>query len=134
MIQFTVPGNPVGKGRPRLSKWGVYTPKETVQYEKLVLLSYLGSQCRAYMDSKEPLQMSLQIYMSIPKSATKKQHQDAMSGVLKPVKRPDIDNIAKCIMDALNGNAYHDDNQIIEIHCCKAYSDEPRVCVNISLA
>ena len=38
---FTIPGQPVAKGRPRVGKWGAYTPEKTVNYENLVQFSFL---------------------------------------------------------------------------------------------
>ena len=52
-------------------------------------------------------------------------------GTLYPIVKPDIDNVAKAILDALNGVVYKDDNQIVELHIKKLYSDEPRVIVKI---
>jgi Holliday junction resolvase RusA-like endonuclease len=48
---------------------------------------------------------------------------------MKPTTKPDTDNIAKICLDALNGIAYHDDAQIVELQVSKLYSDEPRVVV-----
>ena len=45
----------------------------------------------------------------------------------KPVKKPDVDNILKIVMDGLNGIAYPDDKQITDAHVKKRYSSEPRV-------
>ena len=47
--------------------------------------------------------------------------------VLRPIKKPDMDNVVKVIADSLNGVAYRDDTQIVDQMCRKFYSDEPRV-------
>lgn len=52
--------------------------------------------------------------------------------VIRPTKKPDMDNIIKIIADALNGIAYYDDSQIVDTAVRKFYSDEPRVVVKIS--
>lgn len=49
-----------------------------------------------------------------------------------PTKKPDSDNIAKIICDSLNGIAYHDDSQIVELYICKSYSENPKVIVTIA--
>lgn len=55
-----------------------------------------------------------------------------LQGKILPTKKPDCDNIAKIICDALNGVAYDDDKQIVALKVTKIYSDEPRVIVWIS--
>ncbi|EGT3840206.1 RusA family crossover junction endodeoxyribonuclease, partial [Clostridioides difficile] len=47
--------------------------------------------------------------------------------VLRPNKKPDIDNVVKIIADSLNEIAYKDDTQIVEVVASKYYSDKPRV-------
>lgn len=38
-----------------------------------------------------------------------------LSGELLPTKKPDIDNIVKAVLDALNEVAYRDDTQVVEL-------------------
>ncbi len=80
----------------------------------------------------EPLQMIISAYYEIPKSTTKKKRAEIMDGKLYPTKKPDADNIAKVICDALNKIAYKDDTQIIDLTVRKLYSaDLPKVVVEI---
>jgi Holliday junction resolvase RusA-like endonuclease len=44
--------------------------------------------------------------------------------------RPDIDNYAKAILDALNGVMWADDGQIVQLTASKSYG-EPRVEIEI---
>lgn len=48
-------------------------------------------------------------------------------GKYRPVTRPDVDNYAKGVLDALSGIVYTDDNIIVDLHVSKHYSDEPRI-------
>jgi len=50
-----------------------------------------------------------------------------LMGFARPKKKPDCDNIAKIICDALNGIVYHDDSQVVDLEIRKYYSDEPKV-------
>lgn len=50
-----------------------------------------------------------------------------LNGELLPAKKPDIDNIAKAVLDALNSVAYRDDTQIVELQIRKQYSEKPRL-------
>ena len=47
-----------------------------------------------------------------------------------PTKKPDADNIAKVVCDALNGLAYKDDAQVIDLTVHKRFGD-PKVIVKI---
>lgn len=75
--------------------------------------------------------MFITAYYGIPKSTSKKKYELMMNGDVLPRKKPDLDNVAKIIMDALNGLAYEDDKDIVELQITKEYSDEPRVVIEI---
>lgn len=127
-MKFTIHGNPTGKGRPRVTKWGTHTPEKTVLYENLVKLSY-QEQCNEY--TCEPLIAVLSVFYGIPKSTPKKYIKPMLNGEIRPCKKPDLDNICKIIFDALNQIAYKDDSQIIEVHASKWYAENPRVEVEL---
>lgn len=116
MITFFVDGAPKGKGRPRFSRGRAYTPRETVEYEKHIASHYDGDML------SEPLFVDITAYFSIPKSYTKNQKKAIKNGDLTPTKKPDCDNIAKVVLDALNGVAYEDDRQVIDLTVAKKYS------------
>lgn len=128
MIKFTVPGEPKGKGRPIVTKHGTYTPETTVNYENWVKICF--QEARQQMLTGQ-LNAELKCFYSIPKSFTKKKREDASNCILRPTKKPDIDNICKIIFDSLNGLAYADDKDIVSCKVDKYYSDNPRVEVEI---
>jgi Holliday junction resolvase RusA-like endonuclease len=135
MIQFTVYGTPVGKGRPKFSTFNghatAYTPAKTVNYENLVKLSY-QQQCGGKMYEKDvPLAIDIMAHFPIPKSVSKKKADMMRAGTIRPTKKPDLDNCIKSICDALNGIAYYDDAQIVEVTMWKFYSDEPKAEITI---
>ena len=102
---------PIPKARPRLGKYGTYTPKTTVDYEKAVQLAY-QKQFKNEKPFDNPVQMEVTFYFQVPKSYTKK-HRLEFARENKPhTKRPDLDNLVKAVTDALNGLAYKDDSQI----------------------
>lgn len=137
-VSFTVLGEPQGKGRPRFSKVGnyvkTYTPDKTVAYENLVKLEY-ESQCRGkkFADD-ERLDMRIFAYYGVPNSASKKKKAMMLDGIIRPSKKPDMDNVVKVIADSLNNVAYKDDTQIVDAMVRKFYSDTPRVKVVIQTA
>lgn len=126
-LQFEVQGEPKAKARPRVTRSGIaYTPKNTILYENLVRTSFQQS----YPDHV-PLDCEMQAiitaYFSIPKSVSNKKRELMSFGLINPTKKPDLDNIAKAILDSLNGIAYKDDSQIVSLLISKKYSDRPRV-------
>jgi Holliday junction resolvase RusA-like endonuclease len=127
---FTVDGAPQGKARPRVTMHGTYTPAKTKQYESAVQLAYM-TQCHGAMFPDFPLQVVIDAYFPIPKSASKRKQQEMRDDIIRPKVKPDLDNIAKAICDALNGEAWHDDAQIVNLYVRKWYSDKPRVDVQI---
>ena len=123
---FIIPGEPVAKARPRVTKNGAFTPDKTKNYETLVKELYF------YEHGKKPmlegmLSIEISAYFAIPKSANGSKKKAMIDGKVRPVKRPDIDNVIKSITDALNNIAYNDDSQIVSVLAEKYYSDKPRV-------
>lgn len=124
MIEFTVYGTPKGKARPRFvrTKAGVrtYTPKQTETYQNSILEAYLDS-CKG-TKLNGPIWARINVYFAIPKSTPKK----ARSGMEWYDKKPDVDNLVKSVLDALNKHAYDDDKQIVALMVNKRYG-EPRI-------
>lgn len=123
--KFTVDGPPVGKGRPRVTKNGTYTPKKTKQYEKNVRACYDGPFFTG------PLSITITAYFQIQKSGSKQLKLDKVKGLIRPTIKPDYDNIGKAICDSLNEIAWKDDSQIVEAIIRKYYSDTARVEIEI---
>lgn len=131
--RFTVQGEPKGKGRPRfIPQTGrAITPKDTANYETLVRMEYMA-QCQGFKFPDDAmLDMRIMAYYSIPKSASKKNRERMKTRLLRPTKKPDMDNVVKIVADSLNQVAYRDDTQIVDCQCRKFYSDNPRVEVTI---
>ena len=134
-VEFSVLGPPKGKGRPRVTRQGfAFTPKDTVEYENLVRLEY-RMQCNDYyFPDNMPLDVRIMVYYPITKSTSKKNRLLMLNKELRPVKKPDLDNIAKIICDSLNGIAFHDDSAVSDLMVRKFYSDNPRTVITIQEA
>ena len=131
IVKFTVPGEPVGKGRPRFTRSGhTYTPDKTRDYEEAVRWSYRSASQQCI--ESEAVGVLIYAYYKIPKSASKADREKMLKGDIRPKKKPDIDNISKAVLDALNGLAYKDGAQIVYLCVTKSYSDEPRVDVTLN--
>lgn len=114
-MDFLVYGKPQGKQRPRFSRLSrtVYTPTKTAKYERQIAVAYIeaGGKC---IPEDCYVSVTVHAFFPIPTSYTKKKKQECADGVRRPDKKPDMDNIIKCVLDALNGKAYVDDKQVVE--------------------
>lgn len=134
-IKFTVPGQPVAKGRPRASRTAtgvrMRTPEKTAAYERKVKAFAIN----AMLGGKPvagPVRLKVSIVVPIPASWSRVRKERARTGEICATKKPDADNVLKAIKDAMNGVVYADDAQVIEIQLSKAYGDEPRVEVAVA--
>lgn len=133
-IVFTVLGEPVGKARQRVTRFGTYTPAATVLYENLIKTEY-RRQCRDHrFDDKQPLRMEIRAEYLIPATASKVKRAAMLRGEIRPMKKPDWDNVGKVVSDALNKLAYRDDTQIVDCTVRKFYSDRPKITVSLDAA
>ena len=131
---FEVLGQPMGKQRPKFTTMGryvkVYTPQQTINYETQIKLSY-QQQCKEYF-GKEPIKVHIKAYFKIPKSYSFKKKLQCIDGKIRPTTKPDVDNVAKAVLDALqNGVAFENDTQVVELSIEKWYSIEPRLLISI---
>ena len=133
MIYFTVMGKPQGKERPRFDSRRkiTYTPTKTKNYETLVRTSY-RTQCKNEIPLAGAISAEIVAYFPIPKSAKKAEREEMQAGTRKPTTKPDMDNIIKAILDALNGYAYKDDAAVVKVIAEKRYSTTPRVTVKLT--
>ena len=129
-ISFTIYAPVQGKARPRFTKTGhVYMDPKTKEYERLVRDTYLASGGQKF-DGAVRMEMTCR-YM-VPKSASNTKKANMLARKIVPQTKPDADNIAKIIMDALNGAAYEDDKNVTSLHIEKIYGMESSVTVTIS--
>ena len=75
--------------------------------------------------------MSIRFYRKIQKSLTKKEWELRMTGVHRPIVKPDLDNYTKSILDALNGLIWDDDAKIVHMELDKFYSEQPRIEIEV---
>lgn len=131
-IKFTVPGQPVAKGRPKVARRGkhvtMYTPEKTANYEGLV--AHSAAFAMAGKDLiKGAVSVDLDIRLQIPASWSKKKQQQAADGLIAATKKPDADNVEKGIFDGMNGVVWIDDVQVVQVSKRKRYAATPGVVV-----
>lgn len=130
---FLIPGEPKGKARPRVNTFThrAYTPEDTKQYERTVQYSYLNAYPSGQRFHIGPCTVMITAFYFPPVSWPRWKRQKALSGEIMPEKKPDCDNIAKAVLDALNGIAYKDDSQVVKLIVDKRYAEQGHVTVRI---
>lgn len=111
-IKFDI--KPMAKGRPRFSGHA-YTPKETRLYEQKIRAIALESGVEA-LDGDLGVRLIF-VYTATKKVANRLQRHE----VVYKESRPDIDNLCKGVLDALNGVLYQDDSRIVNLSAVKVY-------------
>ena len=118
--KFTVYGDPRGKGRPRFTMKGhAFTDALTVEYEGRVKNAWKSE--NFYCIEEQPTTIIINAFFRVPVSLSKKKRESLFGAAY--MHKPDCDNIAKIILDALNGIAYQDDRQINCLLIHKKYVD-----------
>jgi len=122
-VKFTVPGDPVAKGRPRVvtnanGDTRTYTPTKTVNAEARILQAWADAG-QPQIAGDVPIVIWVYFYLRKPKSAPKKR--------VYPHYKPDLDNLLKLVLDALTGWMWVDDKQIVNIATYKRYDVNPRI-------
>lgn len=129
-ITFEIAGLARGKARPRFRSTGkfvtTYTDKDTATWENYVRLSFINSGGEKLNGN---LSVLIQSYFTVPKSVSKKKRAELMNAPFP--HKPDCDNLAKSILDALNGIAFDDDMQVIMLTVTKFYSETAKTVVTI---
>ena len=136
-IMFTIYGEPVAKGRPRFSTRGkfpvAYTPEKTKAYEFEV-----GMMALAAMGGSKPLEGALEAFIyvtfAVPESYSKKRLEACLNGSEKHTKKPDLDNVVKCVIDGMDKIVFDNDSQITSIHATKVYGEVSKVEVMVRQA
>lgn len=131
-MRYVINMEPMASPRPRFSGRGgfvkSYMPKEYTNWKKQFLLAWSLYQAEKF-EQGQALSVKIIFYIKPPASFSKvkKNHPLLESEVIPVIKKPDIDNLQKSVLDALNGYAWHDDNQISDIYARKLYSLKPRI-------
>lgn len=137
-IYFVVDGRVQPKQRPKVfrnkysGKSHGVTPEKTREYEEQVRGAYIDACDGKPKKFEGAVEMVVNVYVQIPKSAPKKKIDDMITGNIRPiVKNGDVDNLFKAISDALNGLAYEDDSQVVSAKIRKFYARE--ACAEVTI-
>ena len=129
-----IPGEPQPKHRHRSTQMGrfikQYPDPRTVSWENRI--AWFAWNARANKEGNDynsspmltgPIEIELYFFFIKPKS-TPDYH------ILKTTK-PDIDNLTKCVMDALEGTLYLKDSEIVKATSIKLFGAEPFTLIKI---
>ncbi len=138
-LEFIIPGECVPKGRPKFSTSGkfvkAYTPEKTENYEnfvKMCCVSAMNENGIKAFEKGKPLYVTIKIHKQTPSSVSNKKLKAMLEGKISPTTKPDLDNCAKSILDALNKIAFADDAQIVSLNITKIYDEEAYTYVKIT--
>ncbi len=120
VIDITIPIKPVPKARPRFAGHQVFTPSKTHAAENTIAVLVLNKMKLSGMQmiATGPVKVTAEFFF---KTAEKRKHETAKSS------RPDVDNLGKTVLDALNGVAFKDDGQVSEFNCSKRYAEQDSI-------
>ncbi|ANU13484.1 RusA family crossover junction endodeoxyribonuclease [Planococcus halocryophilus] len=134
-ISFEIMGDPVAQGRPRAGKsfsgkTVLYDPAKSRDFKQYVKV--VASQYKPKELITGPIHLELTFYQPTPKKYHTKPKQALIeAGLLLPVTKPDVDNLAKGVKDGLTKIIWQDDSQVVSMMVRKLYSMTPRVEVNV---
>lgn len=129
---FEIKEKAIGKGRPRYSSrtGRVYTPEATRDFEEKVKWYFTSKYNIATTLSEKPFKAKITAIFEPPASASKKKKEEMLFKI-DYTGKPDVDNIAKIILDSLNGLAYKDDQQVSALLVFKNYGEENKILVEL---
>ena len=139
LMEIVVYGEPVPQGRPQFVRIGnhvhTYDPEKSRSYKQLVrfwVTQHL-KKIEGFKPYENALCVDLTFYLGIPTSWTKKRKLEASQGQIRPTKKPDTDNLVKCVTDSCNGLLWVDDSIITDLTARKRYTSElARVVIKIT--
>lgn len=114
MIAITIPGEPVGKGRPRPRAWGGYRlPRKTRDYQDRIATIARAHWRRPPIDRGTPTHVSIVAVHARPKRLQrKKDPEERIPLTAGGGTYPDVDNVVKSVLDGLQ------DGGVLEDDCC----------------
>lgn len=127
-FSFTLDREPVAKGRARSGQGRHYTPKATVDAE---MMMRTAARRAGATELDGPVGLKVEFIFEPPASWPKYRREAAIAASAPKVTKPDTDNLAKLVKDALNGVAWADDAQVADLRVSKFYGRKPQTKVTI---
>lgn len=132
IVSFAFYGAAIPKARAGRNGNFSYTPKRNAAFEANIRAIGAVSMAKAGQSpTPDAVRAEMAFTRCVPKSWSKAKAAQMLGQPI--VGRPDIDNLAKAIMDALNGVTYEDDGQVSALHVTGRWGAVDSVQVRISL-
>ena len=116
--EIIIPGDPVPQKQTRFARGRAYDPSSK---DKERIRKYLWA-ARPEQPLDGPVDVVVKFFFQIPKSYTRAQRMGIAKSGYMHTKKPDADNCAYLITNALKGIWIVDDSQIVDLFVCKRYS------------
>jgi Holliday junction resolvase RusA-like endonuclease len=127
---FIVPGRPRGKARPRLGRAGhVYSPDAGNFQSDVKALGLNSKNDNGAELADGPVEMYIVIERRMPKAWSKKKKAAQLGA--PAMGRPDINNVASAVFDALEGIYYYDDLQIGTVTVSRTWADRHATTITV---
>lgn len=127
--KFTIYLLPKATPRPRLGQRGVFYVKGAKDNKKL-FKKFINDNDIDIITT--PTKFTCKSYFPIPSSMNQIEKVLAEIGLIRPISKPDWDNVGKAYCDMLQGLILYDDSLIVEGVSKKYYSMKPRIEITIS--
>lgn len=149
IVDFWVPGEPIGKGRPRSrvitradgtpattsnGRFAVnhYTAAKTRKYEQMIgVFGKIAMKGRPPLPADVGIELHVLQYFQVPASWSVTRRRQALAGEIRPLKTPDFDNVIKAVCDGLNGIVWSDDDQAADGAWSRLYARDPGVRIRV---
>lgn len=131
MFLFEIHGNPIPQQQTRFSCRGGYPRTWNPSSKDQERIQW---QIRPYAPQeplKGPVELTITFFLPIPKSTSSKKKIAMANRVILPCVKPDEDNLAYLITNALKKIVYEDDNQICAKHVYKYYGLDPKTVIRV---
>ncbi len=134
MVSFEVPGEATPKMAPKFVRATGHTHKPTKEIHAAAVVKQFAVDAMTnagvfMLDG--PVAVSIAVFRGRGRPSSKKGREQAEKGLIRPVTRPDVDNVAKLVLDAMNGIAYRDDSQVVSLTVDKWFSERPRIEITV---
>lgn len=131
MIPIQIFGEVFSQQRPRFARVGnhvkTYDPqkKEKDQYRWQIKSQFRNDPLGV------PVCVIIKFFLPIPKATSRVKKREMIADVFHHQKKPDIDNLAKFVLDCMNGIVFKDDSQIYRLYLEKMYAQDEGILILI---
>jgi crossover junction endodeoxyribonuclease RusA len=135
-MKFTVYGQPIPQGSmrafmPKRGKFPIVTADnaKTKPWRQEIAGVAHAENAEAYLAPSRtgiPFRVAIDFFFDRPVSLKK--------SIVDKVTKPDLDKLARSVLDALTGICFHDDSQVVDLHVTKNFGSPARAEITVEEA